>query len=348
MSTSELMGLCAVALGLGLLGWLLWQSGAFDGLSRWRLWHHRLLAARRQGHAAAPPSVRAMRAALPAETDHAPLWGWPPAPPPSAPPRLLFLGDASAALPALLATVAPDGPLQDALPGEEPFWRWWRLPALVAIELCPPPPPNEPPQDLLWLHALRTLAQTQPERPLDGLVLCISTALLRTDAKVAEPVMQLLARRVHETATLLEGPMPVQMLLTGLQDLPGYAAVRNALPAHALQQALGWCAPPASPQPRFWDEATDSWQSSLRGLRLSLMAQEHSASERHDIHRFVETLLALGARLDQLHTLLRLSEHPRLSLQGLYLTAAAPQAAFVQDVFARFLPASAGAVHAAA
>lgn len=345
MTAVELLSLCMLALGLGLMAWLIWQPGTFEGLSRWRLWHHRLLAARRQGHAAAPPSVRAMRAALPAETDHAPLWSRPAPPTPSAPPRLLFLGDASAALPALLAAVAPDGPIQDALPGEEPFWRWWRLPALLAVELCPPPPPSQPPQDLLWLHALRTLARTQPQRPLDGLVLCISTTLLRTDPKVAEPVLRLLARRLHETTSLLDQQLPVHVLLTGLQDLPGYAAVCSALPAHLQRQALGWCGPPLSPQ-QAWQEATDSVQASLRGLRMSLMAQEHIARERHDIHRFFETLLALSAGLHQLHEFLPLAENSRATLQGVYLTAATPHAAFVQDVFSHFLPMGASAAAA--
>ncbi|WP_225782395.1 type VI secretion system protein [Xenophilus sp. Marseille-Q4582] len=337
----ELMALGAMALGLGLLAWLLRQPGTFDGLSRWQLWRGRLLAARREGHAAPPTRLRALRAALPSETDHAPLWPLAKPAPLRAPPRLLFVGDAAAGLPALLAAVVPEGPAQQALPGEEPFWRWWSLPTLTAIELCPPPPPEEPPQDLLWLHALRTLAQTQPERPLDGWVLCISTALLRADAKVAEPVMQLLARRLHESAALLEQPLPVHVLLTGLQDLPGYATVHDALPGPWRAQALGWCAPAFFAAPG-WQEATATWQAALHGLRLSLLAQERPARERHDIHRFVDLLLGLGPGLDRLQRSLRLDRDARTPLRGLYLTAAAPQPAFVQDLFDRFLPHPAG------
>ena len=334
MTWLVLAGICAVALGAGLLGWLAWQPGAFDGLSRWRLWHRRLLAARRQGHAASVPSVRAMRAALPAQAVQAHH--------PPAAPRLLFIGDAAANLPALLATVAPEGPVQDARPSEAPFWRWWQLPRLTAIEVCPPPPPEEPPQDLLWLHALRTLVQTQPGRPLDGIVCCLSTALLRADPKVAQPLVQLLARRIRETARLLDQRLPVHLLLTGLQDLPGYAAVHAALPAPLRAQVLGWCAPPVPPdQP--WQEAMTTWQTSLHGLRLSLMAQPHTARERHDIHRFVEALLALEPGLNRLHQMLeREEEPPETTLQGFYLMATGPQPAFVQDLFARFLPMEGG------
>lgn len=343
MTAFELMGAGVMSMGVGLLIWLLWQSGVFNSLARWRIWHGRLLAARRQGHAAPPPSVRAMRAAVPPDTNHAPLLPWTQPHPPahlSTPARLLFLGDAAAALPALLSTVAPEGPAHDARPGEEPFWRWWQLPSLIAIELCPPPPPEQPPQDLLWLHALRMLTRTQPDRPLDGLVLCISTALLRADPKVAEPVMQLLARRIHQTAALLDQQLPVHVLVTGLQDLAGYATVRAALPDRLITQALGWCAPtPTLRHP--WKEATDSWQVSLHGLRLGLMTQERTVRERHDIHRFFDTLTALsGAALERLAQRLGLEAHARTPLQGIYLTAAAPQAAFVHDVFDRFLPMS--------
>lgn len=342
MTALELVGAGIVAGGVGLLTWLLWQSDAFGSLARWRRWHSRLLLARRQGHAAPTPSVRAMRAAVPPETGHAPLWRMQPRPHvhQPTPARLLFLGDAAAALPALLAAVAPQGPAQDARPGEDPFWRWWQLPRLIAIELCPPPPAEEAPQDLLWLHALRTLARTQPERPLDGLVLCISAALLRADPKVAEPVMRLLARRIRETAALLNQRLPVHVLLTGLQDLAGYATVRDALPEPLLTQALGWCAPPVPPL-HPWKEASDTWQSSLNGLRLSLMARERTVRERHDIHRFFEALTAQGVALNPLAQTLGLDANVLTPLQGIYLTAAAPQAAFVHDVFDRFLPMSA-------
>lgn len=341
MSLLEWICLCAVASGIGLLGWWAWQPGALEGFSRWHLWRSRLLAARRRGHAAPPPSVRAMRAALPRATGGPASWPHrrPAADPPLAT-RLLFIGDASAGLPALLSAIAPRGPLQDAQPGEEPFWRWWRLPRLVAIELCPPPPPQEPPQDLLWLHALRTLAQTQPDRPLDGIVLCISTALLRADPKVAEPVASLLAQRVHETATLLNLHLPVHVLLTGLQDLPGYATVRAAVPAHLQTQALGWRALPPPSSPHAWEDATATWQASLRGLRLALAMKERTARERHDIHRFVEALLALSPSLSRLHHSLALDGHSPVSLQGMYLTAGGPQSAFVTDLFDSFLPMS--------
>lgn len=340
MTAFHFAGICAMALGAGLLGWLLRRQDVSLRVRRWRTWRAHLQAARRQGATTSASSLRILHAAMPRRgampggraphsACHEPL------------PRFLFLGDASAALPALLAAIEPAGPSSVDLPLEdEPFWRWWRLPRLVAIELCPPPLPPEVPLDLLWLHGLRALTQTQPERPLAGLVLCASAALLRSDPEVAQPLMQLLARRIHETPAVLHQSLPVYLLLTGLQDLPGYATVRAALPEPLAGQALGWQAAPGQAE-SAWPEAAATWQTSLHGMRLALLAHERTALERHDIHRFVEAALALMPGLQRLQQTLNLEADPRLHWQGFYLTAAAPQSAFVHDLFDRFLPASA-------
>ncbi|MDA7418785.1 hypothetical protein PGB34_20620 [Xenophilus arseniciresistens] len=340
MNEIGLAGLGAMGAGIALLGWLAWREGWLGALIRWRRWHERLTAARRRGQTASAPSVRALRAAITTPADLETTWQPLPHPPHHALPRLLWVGDAASALPALLSAVAPEGPVKEArVADEEPFWRWWWLPQQVAIEVCPPAPPPEAQQDLLWLHALRTLAQTQPQRPLEGMVLCISVALLRADPKVAETLMQLLARRAHESATLLSPRLPLYLLVTGLQDLPGYGTVRAATPAPVLQQAFGWRAPP-EPVPQPWQAAHDTWQPALHAWRLGLMARSSQARERHDIHRFAEALLALTPGLHRLEQALALQAGTGPRLQGLYFTASAPQPAFLADLFERFLNAS--------
>lgn len=335
-------GLGAMGAGVALLCWLAWREGWLGALLRWRRWHGHLTAARRKGQTASAPSVRALRAAITAPAELESTWQPLPHPTHQTLPRLLWVGDASSALPTLLAAVAPEGPVKEARAAdEEPFWRWWWLPHQLAIEVCPPAPPPEPQQDLLWLHALRTLAQTQPQRPLDGMVMCISAALLRAEPKVAETVMQLLARRAHESASLLSPRLPLYLLVTGLQDLPGYATVRAATPAAVLQQALGWCAPaePTEAPTQAWQAAHATWQAALHAWRLGLMANSGQARERHDIHRFAQALLALAPGLHRLEQALNLQSGTGPRLQGLYFTASAPQPAFVDDLFERFLSA---------
>lgn len=329
-----------MALGVGLLVWLGRRQDVSLQLRRWRTWRAGLRAARQRGTPTSASSLRALRAAVPGQ---AAAWRWraPTHPGQEPPPRFLFMGDAAAALPALLSAIEPGGPEAIDHPmGEEPFWRWWRLPRMVAIELCPPPLPPEAPLDMLWLHALRALVQAQPERPLAGIVLCASAALLRSDPKVAQPLMHLLARRIHETPAGLHQSLPVHLLLTGLQDLPGYATVRAALPASMTNQALGWRAAPGQTT-HAWRDAESTLRTSLHGLRLALLAQERTALERHDIHRFVEGVLALMPGLQRLQQALDLETDARLRWHGVYLSAAAPQPAFIHDLFDRFLPLSA-------
>lgn len=263
----------------------------------------------------------------------------PPALPGAGLPRLLMLGDGSAGLAALLSTAAPDTPphVPDT-DGDAPFWRWWALPRMVLIEVRPPPAAPHRPHDTAWLSALRALACSSPQRPLDGLVLCASAALLGADPAVSGPTMQLLARRLHESAAALCMRLPVHVLVTGLQDLPGYARVRAALPDAVAAQAVGWRPAPGQPEPAL-HEVMLPIGAALHALRLGLLADAHDAQQRHDIHRFVEAMLALKAGMQRLHAALDLEGDPRTPLQGLYVTASGPQGAFVHDLFTHFLPA---------
>lgn len=341
MTALEIASVGAALLVLAVLAWMGAGQGLAMRLRRWRTWRMRLRALYRQGHCATRSSLRSLHAAVPRSASTWRPLGTRRSRPTLA--RFLFVSDAAAVLPALLSAIEPKGPVHVNLPAdEEPFWRWWKLPHLIAIELCPPPLPPEPPKDILWLHAQRLLARTRAESPLDGIVLCVSPALLCAAAQVSLPLTQLLARRIHETPAALHQTLPLHLLVTGLQDLPGYATVRAALPARLLEQVFGWRAPPAhAPAQALWEQAALTWQNALHDLRLALLVQERSAGERHDIHRFVEAALALEPGLQRLHQTLMLEQTPRLLWQGIYFSAGAAQPAFIHDLFERFLPASA-------
>ena len=332
----------AVATGAGalLLGLLAWREGAGIRFARWRSLRARLNEAHRHGLQPSPSSLHALRAAMPKRPTLPAHAGADARAATRGAARLLFVGDTSASLPMLLATAAPAGPLAAPAPlDDEPFWRWWALPRLMAIEVRPPPLEPEPPNDMLWFSAMRTLARTRPRRPLDGIVLCASVPLLRADAIVADSVQQLLARRVHEIAVTLCLHLPVHVVVTGLQDLPGYASVRAALPAGMLAQAIGWRPAPGA-RASSLQHAFAPIEEALQSLRLGLLARQWDARACHDIHRFVEAVLALRPGLQRLHDTLRLDTSAGTSWQGLYLTASDPQGAFVADLFERFLPAS--------
>ena len=331
MSTVHTTLAILTALALALLA-LAWRDGGAIRFARWRALRRHLRAARRQAPPANGPSVTA--AIQDADLPDLPMTDLP---------RFLMIGDGAVALSALLSSASNDSPSALlAADDPPPFWRGWTLPAIVAIEVRPPPADLVGPVDTNWLTALQALARMNPKRPLDGMVLCVSTALLRADATVADPVMQLAARRVHQTASALRMRLPIQLLVTGLQDLPGYDCVRAALPDALAAHALGWRPGPGQHQPSF-DEITQPIGAALHALRLGLLATSRDIRQRHDIHRFVEAVIALEPGLRRLHATLKLEGDTRTPWQGLYLTASGPHGAFVHELFAHFIPAAGAA-----
>lgn len=267
--------------------------------------------------------------------------------PPYRHPWFLFAGDPTADVPGLLAAAHPDGPTASPMADDgDIFWRWWLMDRLTAIEVCPPPLAPAPPQDSLWLRALRELARLRPRLPLDGVALCVSSAALQADPSVARPTFELLCRRVQDTVQGLRVRMPVYVIVTGLQRLPGYATVRAALPPEAIARTLGMRAdaPAPGPAPPALDLLFDPLMLRLQALRLGLLPQMREASARADVHAFVEAMQALGPGLALLFEQMAQAEDAcgLLPWHVLCFTASGPDGAFVGDLFGRWIPEDQG------
>jgi len=262
-------------------------------------------------------------------------------------PWMLCLGDPAADLAQLLATAQSAGPLPAT--DTDTFWRWWSMQGMVAIEICPPPlVAPAAPQDAAWLHALRALARERPRLPLHGVVLCVAASTLRTDPAVLDGLLELMARRTCDAARLLRLRLPVHIVVTGLHRLDGFDAVRRALPDAALDRALGCRLPPqagALPQEAqaldaLFAAAFEPIEEGLHALRLGLLPQAQDAGARQGIHLFVQEIATLQPGLRALlRHLSRPEAQGHVFWRGLYLCNAAPQAAFVDDLMAGFLPA---------
>ncbi|MBN8748569.1 Uncharacterised protein [Xylophilus ampelinus] len=260
-------------------------------------------------------------------------------------PWVLFMGDPTAELPALLAAAHPPGPMPSPPAGDgDVFWRWWLAEPLVAIEVCPLPLAPAMPQDSLWLRALHELARRRPRLPLDGVALCVSTAALQADPSVARPTFELLSRRVQDTVQGLRVQLPVYVIVTGLQRLPGYATVRAALPPEALVRVLGTRADAQIPALPALNRLFDPLMLRLQALRLGLLPQMHEASARADVHAFVEAMQALQPGLALL--LEQMARGGEASggwpWRALCFTASGPDSAFISDLFDRWIPEDQG------
>ncbi|MCR6478543.1 type VI secretion system protein [Variovorax sp. ZS18.2.2] len=275
---------------------------------------------------------------------------------PSAPvPWFLFLGDAAADLPGLLAT-AHGKPLArpDSEVDDEACWRWWLTGAVAAIEVQPAAvgdTAGAPRTRGLWLQALLALAERRDRLPLNGVVACFSASeLLLADADSLRPLAAKMRRLLDEAGDTLRLQLPMYLVVTGLEHLTGYATLRGALPPEVLAQALGHRLPdpfaaPNAPAGDRLDALFDPIAAQLQSLRMALLRDQHGAAARLAIHGFVEAVQGLQPALREVAEVLfeshgKGSRAPRW--RGLYFTAAASDAsggAFVTDLFERFLPA---------
>jgi len=279
---------------------------------------------------------------------------------PAAPvPWFLFLGDAAADLPGLLATAQgkrlarPDSD-PDIDPDDGACWRWWLTGALTAIEVQPAAvgeAAGAPRTRALWLQALLALAERRDRLPLNGVVACFSASeLLQADADSLRPLAAKMRRLIDEAGDTLRLQLPMYLVVTGLEHLTGYATLRGALPPEVLAQALGHRLPdpfsvPGAPAGDRLDALFDPIAAQLQSLRMALLREQHGAAARLSIHGFVEAVQGLQPALREVAEVLfeshgKGSRAPRW--RGLYFTAAASDAtggAFVTDLFGRFLPA---------
>lgn len=286
-------------------------------------------------------------------------------------PWLIFIGDAEANVPSLL-TAAGGTPLPP--PGEvptAPFWHLWLMPALTAVEPGPGIVDDLPGAAArrLWYEALFMLARRRDHGlPLDGIALCIGAQGLLGGPDTIGPLAARLRSRMDEATRLLRIHLPVHLIVTGLERLEGYDAVRSMLPPQVLDQALGYCLPvpaapgePAGKAAGRVDELYTPLAGRLHALRLTLLRDADAPAARLAIHAFVEQLHALQPGLRVLAE--SLFEDRRAirgaHWRGLYLTAAgqgaaaAPgeadasrrEGAFVCDLFQRLLPRDAPLAH---
>ena len=275
---------------------------------------------------------------------------------PAAPvPWFLFLGDAASDLPGLLATARGERQAQpEGEASAKACWRWWLTGAMAAIEIHPDAvgeAAGAPRTRGLWLQALLALAERRDRLPLNGVVACFSAGrLLQADAADRRPLAAKMRRLLDEAGDTLRLQLPVYLVVTGLEQLKGYATLRGALPPEVLAQALGHrladpFAAPGAPAGERLDALFGPIALQLHGLRMALLREQHGAAARLAIHAFVEALQALQPALREIAEVM-LESHGKGSRvprwRGLYLTAAASDAsggAFVTDLFERFLPA---------
>lgn len=255
-------------------------------------------------------------------------------------PWLLFVGDTAADVPGLLAA---SGAQPTPAGGLDALWQAWTQPALTAIALNPAVLRDAADARVRrqWLRGLLALAAQRPALPLDGIVFCIDAAAL---SQRPPQLPANVASLVREASQLLRLQLPVYLLVTGLERLPGHAEVCAGLAPAVLAQALGHRVPrddEAGSAGERLDALFAPLAQRLQALCMALQRAQPDPLARLAIDGWAQQLVALQPGLRALVTSL-FEPVGGARWRGIYLcasaTRAAPEGAFVADLFQRFLP----------
>lgn len=238
-------------------------------------------------------------------------------------PWFLLLGD-----PALGERLGPEWNLA-AVGRPAWFGRWWadQDGALLAVPQALFLAEEGGPAALQpWRRLLALLLRLRPRRPLDGVIWAVPAQSLLDDASLAQESVQL-RRRFNDLLQRLGLSLPVYVVVTGLEELAGFAELRAALPAQAREQPLGWSSPLQADvawQGEHFEQAIDDIVQALQAAILEVGVLNGALSD--ELYRFPQTLASLRSGLRQrLETVFQgnaMGEAARL--RGLYFSGLQP------------------------
>ncbi|MHC8381691.1 type VI secretion system protein [Pseudomonas sp. LB3P14] len=216
-------------------------------------------------------------------------------------------------------------------PTDKPAWfgRWWSDPegaVLVVPQALFLPDEGMNLQRGGWWRLLGLILRLRSKRPLDGVIWTVPVSRLGNVEQAA--TLGLAARRRFIDLLQRFGlSLPVYVVITGLEELPGFQELITALPVEARERTLGWSSPfgpDAIWQAQWSDQALDQVNRVLSESIIEIGALSGRLSG--ELYGLPERLEALRRNLQ---TLLEpvfqgnaQGEAPRF--RGVYFTANQP------------------------
>jgi type VI secretion system protein ImpL len=195
-----------------------------------------------------------------------------------------------------------------------------------------------------WRATISRLKQERPRRPLDGVTVALPVTLFvdESSANFRESVAAMLRARLLELQAELGFLLPVYVVITKTDLVPGFDAFVQALPEAQKQNLLGWSSPyrPDLPcDPAWIDEAFADTYRSLIHLQMEMYADAAPPSDPHHFFLFPPELLRLRTRVRQLleRAFQPSAYDPHPIFRGLYFSGEEPggegRLLFIRDLF---------------
>ena len=182
-----------------------------------------------------------------------------------------------------------------------------------------------------WRAFLQLLRQHRQRRPLNGLIVTVSIHdILQTSLEDQERIAKRLRERIQETHALLEVRLPVYLVFTKCDLVPGFAPFYRQLDDVARGEVMGKTFPHKGYEQADWgrqfgvamDELVSYWQ---QVASQQLVMQDIQITRQDSaVYRFPLELAALKPRLQLfVDALLRANPYQKAELlRGFYFTSA--------------------------
>ncbi len=190
---------------------------------------------------------------------------------------------------------------------------------------------NSPEEAGKWRGFLQLLRQHRQRRPLNGLIVTVSIAdILQGSADDQARVAKRLRERIQESCALLEVRLPIYLVFTKCDLIPGFTPFYRQLDDTARGEVMGKTFPHKDYEQANWgqrfgtamDELAAHWR---QVASQQLMQQDIQVTRQNDAaYRFPLELAALKPRLlSFVDSLLRTNPYQNAEmLRGFYFTAA--------------------------
>ncbi|NOT89663.1 MAG: hypothetical protein HOP03_16005 [Lysobacter sp.] len=196
-------------------------------------------------------------------------------------PWLLVLGERSAGKSSLIASVSETwrhhAPKHaDQLHAEGMRWSYFRYGVLIDGDGLLVAADEGEPEAKQWDRGLKALNDLRPERPLDGIVLCVSASTLR-NAKLSQRIAlaENVNRQISRLQTSVEFMLPAYVVVTQCDSIPGFASFWQNQAPERLGEMVGYSAI-AQDQTRLpsdWaDSAFDRVGARMREIQTDVAA----------------------------------------------------------------------------
>jgi type VI secretion system protein ImpL len=199
-----------------------------------------------------------------------------------------------------------------------------------------------------WSALIRALQRCRPGRPLDGLVVVIAASELQTTADRQDQLVtrgDQIYHLIWSVQRMTGWRIPVYLLVSGCEELAGFADWVLALPRQARQQVLGWSVPYALDtvfEPNWIDGGMAELGQQLSIAQLLLMMPEPEVGVAEGLLLFPAEVQRLATPLSVLLTsMLRTSAyHEAFMFRGFFLAGHVPGGVTIEarsDAFAEAL-----------